>query len=221
VLETLVCELHRAEAHEPGPWRREALARRCSQAEAAGRGICHKGWGCRSGVVLEDRLEGPRHRETGPLSWSRIPGRPSDAPRISWPLASPELGWAVAAGGSGAEPGGGRRASLSLSAVLSGDRAASLRPAPSHIQEAGPAGPRAASAVGACVDPAPVLQRPPPRHGRRGPPQPPCSSPGARARPGADRKFCGHSGAGILGAGSGVEDPGILGNGPALPPILC
>lgn len=110
-----------------------------------------------------------------------------------------------------------------LPRVLSGDRPRGPPAPPRRIfRRPGLRGPRAAgavapgaSAVGACVVPASVHLEPDTRHGPRGrPPQPPGSPAGAGARPGADRKSCGHSRAGLRSAGSGpgVPDPGVWGS---------
>lgn len=113
--------------------------------------------------------------------------------------------------------GAGRRAPASLPRPSQVTDPAGPRPAPPHIQAARP-GPsessqrrRARSLCGPvrAWTRAPVLRDPAARHGRRGrPPQPPGAPPGARARPGADRKSRGRRHAGARVRGGGVRGAG-------------
>lgn len=116
--------------------------------------------------------------------------------------------------GCGTERGGaGRRAPASLPRPSQVTDPAGPRPAPPHIPAARPGAPdssqrrRAWSLRGPvrAWTRAPVLCDPAARHGRRGRPlRPPGAPPGARARPGADRKSRGrrHARAGVRGAGA-------------------
>lgn len=220
----------------PGPWRREdwstpglasrsGLGRGASdEARAAGQmegaGSWRSGW------------RGPRRpfassQKNGTMISVLHPGRSSHylAGASGKPGTRMEGGrWQLDGAGRSWAEGAGLPPRASQVTDPAGPRPAPRifrRPGPPRPSESSQRRPPGASAVGACVDPGTVLLEPAAHHGRCGrPPQPPCPPPGARARPGADRKSRGHSCAGGRDVGPGVRGSGSrrLGKGSACPP---